>query len=111
MQGIEYYSTSRETCVPFTKSLTREGSWFGQKNKIRKIPDDLAATEQLVLQKDLTFGEYIYRYLYFADETRHRALFVKIPKRLKYSILTRRPGGDECCPCSDYLGLLFSLCE
>ncbi|MEL3908668.1 MAG: hypothetical protein P1P64_06615 [Treponemataceae bacterium] len=69
LEGIEYYSTSRKTMrTLYEKSYAIKAITSGKKTVYEKTPDNLKAKEQLVLQKDLTFGEYIYRYSYFAED-------------------------------------------
>ncbi|MBQ7612959.1 MAG: hypothetical protein IJU92_07810 [Spirochaetaceae bacterium] len=69
LQGIQYYSSSRKTMrTLYEVSSAVKPVMQGKKQTYEKIPDDLQASEQLVLQKDLTFGEYIYKYSYIRDK-------------------------------------------
>lgn len=69
MEGIEYYSTSRKKMrTLYEKSYAVQPRMTKKKKTSwEKAPDDLTAQTQLVLQKDLTFGEFIYQYSYYAE--------------------------------------------
>lgn len=64
LEGIEYYSTSRKKMrTLYSKSYT-----IDDLTAKKRIPDQTAGSADGVsvfaLQKDLTFGEYVYRYSY-----------------------------------------------
>lgn len=68
LQGIEYYSTSRgKMRTLYEKSYAVKSVNNSKKTEYKKVNDDMTAKEQLALQKDLTFGEFIYKYSYFAE--------------------------------------------
>lgn len=87
LEGIEYFSTSRN------RMRTLYASSFevaGPDNRI-EIPDQTAgsADGKLIwaLQKDLTFGEYLYRYDYRQTED-SVAFYSKNVDALKYTVFT-----------------------
>lgn len=88
LEGIKYYSTSRKTMrTLYEKSYAVIAKTSGKKTIYEKIPDDLKAEEQLVLQKDLTFGEYIYKYSYFAENNGVGFVCENVDK-LKYGFIS-----------------------
>lgn len=65
LEGIQYYSSSRKKMrTLYEKSYAVHPIVTAKGKGFEKTPDNLTAKEQLVLQKDLTFGEYIYKYSY-----------------------------------------------
>ena len=88
LEGVEYYSASRKKMrTLYEKSYAVKSVASGKKTIYERVPDDLAASEQLVLQKDLTFGEFIYKYSYFAEN--NTAGFVcENAQKLKYGIFS-----------------------
>lgn len=88
LEGIEYYSSSRKKMrTLYEKSFAVEKDSTSKRTKYSKVPDDLTAKEQLVLQKDLTFGEYIYKYSYFKDSAAV-GFVCENTEKLKYGIIT-----------------------
>lgn len=88
LEGLEYYSTSRKKMrTLYEKSYAVTPITAAKKTVYEKTADDFAATEQLVLQKDLTFGEFIYKYSYDADND--SAGFVcENTEKLKYGVFS-----------------------
>lgn len=88
MQGIEYYSASRKKMrTLYEKSYAVNKISSGNKISYQKIDDDFNAEKQLVLQKDLTFGEFIYLYSYF-QEADGVGFVCENTENLKYSIFS-----------------------
>jgi hypothetical protein len=67
LQGVEYYSTSRKKMrILYEKSYVIDSP-----STRSRLPDPVSASADrlsvFVLQKDMTFGEYVYRYSYRQD--------------------------------------------
>ncbi|PIE98551.1 MAG: hypothetical protein CR988_02665 [Treponema sp.] len=86
LEGIEYYSTSRKKMRTLYEKSYAVKPVKDEKNKViyHKINDQLTAESMLVLQKDLTFGEYIYSYNYKKTDD-GVGFFCENTEKLKYS--------------------------
>ena len=86
LEGIEYYSTSRKKMrTLYSKSYTIDNS-----NGRRRIADQTSGSADglsvLALQKDLTFGEYIYRYSY-RENADSVAFFSQNAEPMNYTVV------------------------
>ncbi len=104
LQGIEYYSTSRKKM----RTLYEKSYTIGDVKTKSRVPDRTTGSADgvtvLALQKDLTFGEYVYSYAYRqngdtvaffsqnAEQMNYTVLKVLDPGKLRVSLIVQDLG-------------------